>query len=278
LPTEAAFLLDPVVLGVCFAVGIGAGFLAGYVGLGGGALICPLLAVLLDAHGVDTAVAVPTAIATSVACTLPTALLSAVKHRAQGTWHPRAVLPLGLPAVVTSFVVAQLAVSFAGPVLTATFASLLFLVAIRMMFAASDADGPARSVNAGTWFVGGGAGALASLVGVGGGIVFVPYLRLGLRVPGALVAGTSCAAIVLTASSSSLSYMLAELGDGAQLPFSLGYVNILLLAAIVLGSVPSARLFARLGRATHPFVYRVIVSLILVASSARIMLRLTGVI
>ncbi|MEI8063181.1 MAG: sulfite exporter TauE/SafE family protein [Verrucomicrobiota bacterium] len=64
------------------SLGLGAGFLAGWLGIGGGALMVP---VMIIAFGVDTKIA----IATSLAAIVPIAIAAAGKHWIGGKvdWH-----------------------------------------------------------------------------------------------------------------------------------------------------------------------------------------------
>ena len=63
------------------ALGLGAGFLAGLLGIGGGMLLVPFLTLILSGRGVEPAMAVKMAIATSMATILFTSVSSLRAHQ-----------------------------------------------------------------------------------------------------------------------------------------------------------------------------------------------------
>ena len=66
------------------AAGLATGFLAGLLGIGGGAILVPVLYEVLGAVGVDPDVRMHVAIGTSLAVILPTSLRSFLLHKARG--------------------------------------------------------------------------------------------------------------------------------------------------------------------------------------------------
>src|SRR3982751_2304412 len=75
---EWQLILELLILG-CFT-----GFMAGLLGVGGGMLMVPFVTFLLSHHGVDAALAVKMAIATSMATIMFTSLSSIRAHHARG--------------------------------------------------------------------------------------------------------------------------------------------------------------------------------------------------
>src|SRR5262245_66277501 len=65
------------------ATGLVAGFVAGLLGVGGGIVIVPVLEVALGILGVDAAVRMHVAVATSLATIIPTSIISARAHHAR---------------------------------------------------------------------------------------------------------------------------------------------------------------------------------------------------
>ena len=66
------------------ASGLAAGFLAGLLGIGGGAILVPVLYEVLGIVGVDEAIRMHMAVGTSLAVILPTSLRSFLLHKAKG--------------------------------------------------------------------------------------------------------------------------------------------------------------------------------------------------
>jgi len=87
-------------------------------------------------------------------------------------------------------------------------------------------------------------GSLASLLGVGGGFLYVPFLTSVLRLPYFIVAGTSALAVLVGMAVSISTYMLVK---KVTVDFTLLAAE---LAGVALGSVIGARTSARLGE-TH---------------------------
>src|SRR3546814_11172417 len=65
-------------------LGIGSGFLAGLLGIGGGMVLVPFLTYLISAQGVDDELAVKMAIATSMAVIIFTSISSVRAHHKRG--------------------------------------------------------------------------------------------------------------------------------------------------------------------------------------------------
>jgi uncharacterized protein len=176
-------------------VGLGAGFLAGIFGVGGGILIVPALVLAAGmtqrlAHGTSLAAIVPISIAgvigyaTSDKIDWAVALLLIVGAAGIGAWLGTALLHR-LPQRA----------------LALTFAAVLVVSAVRLAFDTSEATGRADlSVAGAVGFIllGVLSGTLAGLLGVGGGIVMVPVMVLFGGIPAAIAKGTSLVVIIPT--------------------------------------------------------------------------------
>ena len=73
--------LQPLLIFELALLGIGTGFLAGLLGIGGGMLMVPFLTIILSGQGVSPDLAVKMAIATSMATIIFTSLSSVRAHR-----------------------------------------------------------------------------------------------------------------------------------------------------------------------------------------------------
>jgi uncharacterized membrane protein YfcA len=175
-------------------VGLGAGFLSGIFGVGGGILIVPALVLLLHfeqrlAHG------------TSLAAVLPIAAsgLAALALEGKVDWPVGVLLAIGAMggAVIGTHILHVLPQRVLGLI----FAALLIATAIRLLTDHSSADGRASlTVGAaiGLVLVGLATGILAGLLGVGGGIVMVPAMIVLYGIPSAVAKGTSLFVILPT--------------------------------------------------------------------------------
>jgi uncharacterized membrane protein YfcA len=93
-----------------------------------------------------------------------------------------------------------------------------------------------------------GVGIAAGLFGIGGGVILTPVLTslLGMNIHRSI--GISLTAMVLIASGTVFSYIILGWGIPDLFPFSIGYVNLLFAAMLVMTSVPAVQLGVKTGR------------------------------
>ncbi len=164
--------------------GGGAGILAGLFGIGGGVIIVPALFQLYQAVGCSPATAIGMAIATSLACILPTSLSSLrAHHRLQNldvTRLKRSLMPLTLGALTGSVAVAY----YSGLWLNLVFGALLLLVSLVTAYRLSTVgidktrdtshdSAVLRAITSSAIYL---LALLSSLAGVGGGALGAPLL------------------------------------------------------------------------------------------------------
>jgi len=93
--SEIAWLALAIVVG-----GVITGLLAGLFGIGGGAVIVPVLYEVFQLLGVPEAVRMQLCVGTSIAIILPTTVRSFLTHQAKGLVIPRVIRLWALPAVL----------------------------------------------------------------------------------------------------------------------------------------------------------------------------------
>ena len=121
---------------ICMAVGAVSGFMAGLLGIGGGAIIVPALLYALPLVGVAGPELMKVAVATSLAIVVPTAIASAQAHAARGSvsWEAFARMT---PGVVTGATVgALLAAQVNSQIITLVFIAFALHNAARMIMGA----------------------------------------------------------------------------------------------------------------------------------------------
>lgn len=200
--------------------GLLAGVLAGFLGIGGGTVMVPVM-VALGLSGVQ-------AVGTSTLAILVIALAGSIQNWRMGFLKLKNVLLLGLPAVVTAFLGTSLASYFPEYILLAAFGLFLlfniYLIGIKKKVVAQakqlvghaangyeqdDDPLPLNPLMART-IIGGTAGFLAGLFGVGGGVVMVPLQILLLKEDIKTAIQTSLGAIVITGLSACVWHTLAN--------------------------------------------------------------------
>lgn len=176
------------------AVGVAAGLLSGLFGVGGGILIVPGLVMIagLDqrlAHG------------TSLAAVLPISAASLITYWGQGhvDWPVAACLAVG--AVSGSLIGTHLLAVASKRALAFVFSSVLVISAIRLFISTHGSGRATLNLAAviALVLVGLATGALAGLLGVGGGVVMVPAMIVFFGIAPVIAKGTSIAVIIPTA-------------------------------------------------------------------------------
>ncbi len=226
-------------------VGASAGLLAGLFGVGGGAIIVPILIVLFRLQGFGEEGLVHLALGTSFATIIVTSMSATLAHhrRANIDWPIVVAMMPGL--VLGVAVCSMLASRLAGSTLQLAIGLFLFFVGIQMFFGwrpAARFGVPSRRGLAGAGIVVGG---VSAFFGIGGGSLTVPFLS-ACRVPMLRAVACSSACGLPIAVVGTLSYAL--LGAGSQIdlpPAATGYLYWPAFLGIVLASMPCAKLGAR---------------------------------
>ena len=229
-------------------VGGVAGLLAGLLGIGGGLVIVPMLVFCFNLQGVSEPRIMHLALGTSMASIAFTALSSASAHHRRKAVHwgvVRGTTPgLLLGTFLGSCIVALLPTS----VLKAFFAVFLFAVATQMVLGRKPK--PSRKLPGflGLFGMGNLIGVVSSWVGIGGGTLSVPFM-VWHNVPIRQAIGTSAALGFPIAIAGTAGYLYngAAISDRPALSF--GYIYLPALVGIVVVSVLTAPLGARLAHA-----------------------------
>ncbi|NJE31048.1 sulfite exporter TauE/SafE family protein [Thermococcus sp. 18S1] len=218
-----------------FAVGVFIGILAALFGLGGGFLIVPTLNFL----GVE----IHHAVGTSSAAVVFTSLSSAIAYSRQKRIHYKVGLLLASTAVVGAYIGAWMTSFISAAQLKVIFGLALVIVAVRIYrkktaepseVKLEEVEVNYKLVPIGGFF----AGIASGLLGVGGGIINVPFLTyLGLPIHYAVA--TSSFAIVFTATAGALKH------------YAMGNVETQWLVLLVPGLIIGAQLGARIAKRTR---------------------------
>jgi uncharacterized membrane protein YfcA len=217
--------------------GIFAGFLAGYLGIGGGLVLVPVLSWIFSRDPATADIAVQMAVATSLATMLFTSMSSLLAHHRRGAilWGlVKQMLPgLMLGALLGSLIADRIGNFALGQI----FGGFALIVAVQMLRASNQVGEvplPGQLKAAGTGF---GIGTLSSLLGIGGGSMTVPWLLWHRqRVQNAV--GTAAACGYPIAVAGTLGFIL--LGEHQSATPSFGYVNLQALAGVSVFSVLAA--------------------------------------
>lgn len=220
---------------VIVAVGAGIGFLGGLLGKGGSALATPILV----AFGVPPVIA----LVAPLPATVPGTLVAADSYRRMGhidrnvlTWS----LIAGVPATIVGAIGSKFVDAHALILVTD---AVIAVLGIRMLLTASHdtavvSDEPVRRrLIVGVAVV---TGLAAGLLANSGGFLLAPLFVavLGMAIKPAL--GTSLAVAAVLAV------------PGTLIHLALGHIDLVVVAAFAVGSVPLSRFGARVGLRTDP--------------------------
>ncbi|RIX85114.1 sulfite exporter TauE/SafE family protein [Acidovorax cavernicola] len=240
-----AALLDPFLIAELAALGLGTGFLAGLLGIGGGMLMVPFITVIMSQRGVPADLAVKMAIATSMATIIFTSVSSVRAHHKRGAVRWDIVQRLA-PGIVVGSLAGSLGV-FAllkGTALAIFFALFVGFSATQMFL--DKKPKPTRQMpgTGGQLAAGGTIGFISGLVGAGGGFISVPFMTwCNVAIHNAVA--TSAALGFPIAVANVLGYVLS--GQSVQgLPAgAFGYIWLPALVVIAACSVLTAPLGAK---------------------------------
>ena len=231
---------------VMLATGCVAGVLAGLFGIGGGIVIVPVLEGALGILGVDPAIRMHVAVATSLATIIPTSISSARAHHRRGAVDFEIVKRWAIFVLLGALLGAWVAAQVHSRVLAIIFASLAFLIALKMLFM-PDGRNLTDDIPRGLWvpviptFI----GCVSSMMGIGGGVLSVMTLTL-FNKPIHRAVGTAALFGLVISLPGTIGFIVVGFNDVRVPPGSLGYVNLFGLALIAPATVLTAPLGAKL--------------------------------
>ncbi|MBE0575254.1 MAG: sulfite exporter TauE/SafE family protein [Desulfuromonadales bacterium] len=238
-------ILTPQIVFLILLFGTVAGFLAGLLGIGGGVVLVPLFLWLFPLAGFLPELVVHTAFGTSLAIILPTAVSSTLGHRKRRNVDWSMVLFLALGGVFGAFFGSSLAAVMSGQILKICFGLMLIVISSRLFFYKQPYLPPECYDCARPWplvFVGFTGGAFSAFFGIGGGIITVPLLLIFVHLPMRLAVGNSSALIVVSSLAAVVGYIWHGLQQPVSVPFSVGYVNFLVVFLVAPLTMACARL------------------------------------
>ena len=171
---------DILVLGAAMlATGAVSGVLAGLLGIGGGIVIVPVLDAVLTFLGVDPAIRMHVAVATSLATIIPTSIASSRAHFRRDSLDLELARRWAAFILLGSLLVAWLASGVHSNTLAVVFAVVAFLMALKLLLGTDGRTlGDRVPTGAPMLLVPTGIGAVSSMMGIGGGTLSVATLTL----------------------------------------------------------------------------------------------------
>ncbi len=262
--------------------GAATGILAGLFGIGGGAIIIPVLYEVFRVTGVPEVVRMPLCIGTSLAVIIPTSISSFRAHLARGAadttvlkqWIVPTVIGVALGSIIARFAPEQL--------FKVVFVAVATLSAIRLLFGRDSwrlgdelPNGPL------TQLFGIIIGLLSSLMGIGGGMLTNLFMTLyGRPIHQSVATAAGLGVPISIAGALGFVYAgwprAAEYPDvtALQFPLALGYVSLIGVLLVTPLSALVAPLGVRIAHAMTRRQLEVAFGLFLLIVSARFLVSL----
>lgn len=222
------------------------GILAGLFGVGGGALIVPVLYEVFGVLDVPDETRMPLAVGTSLAIIIPTSIRSWLSHRSRGAVDDALLRAWAVPIVLGVLVGAVIARYAPAVVFQIVFVLVAGINAIKLISGTKLWDlapdlptGPLLRV------YGGLIGFLASLMGIGGGQISNIIMSLHRR-PIHQAVATSAGIGVLISVPGAIGYILAGWGQPGLPPDAIGFVSLIGVSLFVPTTILTANLGVRM--------------------------------
>jgi uncharacterized protein len=258
--------------------GVVTGLLAGLFGIGGGAVIVPVLFEVFRLLGVPEEVRMQLCIGTSLAIIVPTTVRSYWAHRAKGLVVPVVLRTWTLPAVVGVALGSVTAAVAPAQVFELAFVVIAAIIATKLLLAreswALGRQLPGRGTMAAYGFA---VGLASSLMGISGGSLATFVMTL-YRVPIHNAVATSAGLGVPITLAGAIGYAIAGLPHQPQLPpLSIGFVSVIGVVLIAPISSYIAPFGARLAHRLPQRQLEIGFGLFLIAASLRFLASLIWV-
>jgi len=198
-------------------VGLFTGVLIGMLGIGGGLVFVPALFYLLPLMNVPETNLAYFAIGSSLFAGALATSNSAILHVRKQNFSKDSAVLVAIGAALSAFITPFFVVKVKSEIIEAIFATVMIVVALRMIFESSKNEKFKLSDPLGKPFLfllGIFTGVLSAFTGLGGGVIYVPSLIYLFLLDARIAVGTSSIITAITMISSALSYTLQ--GTGAN--------------------------------------------------------------
>lgn len=262
-----------------FAIGIFGGFLAGFLGIGGGILYIAVLPIFLARIGVEGQELVQFTIANSIFGTLAAGVAGNIAHLQGNRFYKKEVILVSLSGVISAVLALLLIVNtnwYSGHLFNLLVVLLLSYIlyktlknsAKKFKFIREVTFDPGKLSIAGT--IG---GTIAACSGLGGGAIIVPLLNIGLKMNIKKAKSISLGVILVTSAAITLVNLISEpTYNGAA--ENVGFIVPSIVGPMSLGVLISTPLGVKIGKSTPAFlisyVFSVFLALVILKKSVEL--------
>lgn len=256
------------------AAGVFGGFLAGFLGVGGGIIFIVALSFYFGKLEIEGVELTRFLIANSILATFFAGLSSTIKNIRSGQFHPASILTIGVPGALVTLAISYAISKFdwyTPQKFTILFLAIVIFFASRMFLTSkkkSSTEKPVRIKKGVLAVVGIISGTVSALSGLGGGVIVVPSLSqlLGMEIKKATA--ISLGVIPIFALAMSIYYLVAHT-PSVSLPYSVGYISFPAVLPLAIGVVLFAPFGVSMSRRVSDKMIKVTFGLLLVIVALR---------
>jgi uncharacterized membrane protein YfcA len=262
---------------ILLLTGVFGGILAGLLGVGGGLIFTPVLIFLFAGQFADP---VPWIIGTSLICTFAASASSVQQHLSSGNEWLRDGLITGLFGLIGTAAGRLVVLSdwYSQREFVIVFSILLIYTAWRFIrsktvvqIGTDSGEFKPKLPLYQALLIGTAGGFVATLAGVGGGIVMVPVMLLLLGIPYARTISISSAAILLISFWGWLQFALSSPAEPSASGWAVGYVDFATALPLILGALAGANLGVRLAGVIKRRYAEIIFAIMALAVAVRLL-------
>jgi uncharacterized membrane protein YfcA len=253
------------------AIGAAVGFFAGMLGIGGGAIMVPLLVMLLEAQGLPKSQILHLAVGTAMSTILFTSVASVRAHAARGAirWDIARNIT---PGILAGGLVGSWLASFIPPlVFAALFTVVIYAAATNMLLDRKPKPSREAPGLVGMSAFGFVVSAVSALTAIGGAFMTVPFM-LWCNVPMLQAIGTAAMIGFPIAAAGTVGFIATGLKEASLPPYSVGFVYLPAMAGIVVASMLMAPVGAAVAHRLPTLWLKRIFALLFYAMATRMLL------
>lgn len=259
-----------ITLSIYLGLGVGAGFISGLLGAGGGLVIVPGLMLAFQYESMNIAIAMHIAVGTSLATMIPVALRSLTSHmKRQIPFFP--IYKKMAPSLVVGVIIGSIAAHYIhSRNLEIIFGVFVLIMACLMLYERKQQEGQHLPGMLGMSLVGGFVGVQSGMLGVAGSAFSVPFLtHRGVNMHVAVVVSVAIAMTVSVIGTAL--FIVTGLHAIGEPKDCIGYVYLPAWLGLTIGGVFIAPLGAKISHLIPARKLKICFSLFLFCVSAKML-------
>ena len=227
---------------------IPAGFLAGFLGIGGGLITVPVLYYIFGSLGLDKSFIMHLAVGTSFSIIIPTSIASTLTHMKYKAVNLDIVKSYGVFVASGVLIGTIFASNLKTAQLILFFSIVTLILSLNFLISKEKREPKPREINLFAKIIlGSSAGFFSAPMGIGGGVMNTPIIRM-FGYPINVAIGTSAAIGFLVAVVGTIGFFVTGKYLNINAPLSIGFINV----PAFLIFVPITTLMAKVGaKAVH---------------------------